>query len=271
MPPDTLRPEQQDDNNGGKSNESGDVCCREAGKNAIHETEDETSQDSPRKASQSAEYDAGDAFHEGEASHSGTDTEKRTDKATRNRRQTAPQKHRKRRNNVDVNALQGCAFAFLGDRKHRLAASAVPDEEEQGHQECKADQKNDKSFPRYCNAEDAEDAGEGAGIRQRLAAGNKKDDALNYKRQAYGNRHWSVGIASEGSEADTFEEDAQPSDEKGGNKNGREEVKAELRDRVVDQIGADHVYLAVGDLHDPHYAEDQRQSQGDQDIYAPQH
>ena len=180
---------------------------------------------------------------------------KGTDEPTRDGGKAASQEHGECRDEIDVYALQGRPVALLGDRKHRLTASAVPDEEEEDHQEDKTDQDDDEPVPRHGNAENMEDAREGTGVGQRLAARDKEDDALDYKGEAYGNCHRSVRIASKGSEADTFEEDAEAPDEKGGDKDGREEIHAELRHHVVDQVGADHVYLAVRDLHDPHDAE----------------
>ena len=79
--------------------------------------------------------------------------------------------------------------------------------------------------------------------------------------------HGGLQVAADLAKDEPLEEDAQYAQSKGRQQQGPEEVDMGGDTCVVDDVGAEHVYLAVGEVQDAHDAEEKGQPQGDENVY----
>ena len=75
MPPDALRSEEQDHDNSGKSNESGNVSRREGRQNTINKSKNQATHNSTWDAAQTTQDDHRNALHHGKTTHRRVNTE----------------------------------------------------------------------------------------------------------------------------------------------------------------------------------------------------
>ena len=74
------------------------------------------------------------------------------------------------------------------------------------------------------------------------------------------------GLALKRSQKDTLEKDPEDAGRHDRDDDRRVEAQAELVGEVVDDVGADHVHLAVSKLNDVHDAQDEGQPKGYQNV-----
>ena len=214
------------------------------------------------------------AFSDGEVAHARVDDEHRPEQRAGGGGEPGAEREGGRVDAVDLHAHQRRRVAVLEGRAHRLAELGAVDErvgagdQRQGHDE------HEQPVPRHRDGADHQRRGRKRGVDRLGDAGpGQLLGVLQGDPGADHHQHGGVDVGAaqpaQQHELDARAPSSAPSST--ASASARKKLAPGQHHPHVHHVGAEGVELAVGEVHHPHDAEDQRQADAEQRVRAAQH
>ena len=243
-----------------------------AGAQLFHQRENESADGGAGDAAEAAQDDDGEGLERGGIAHGRIDDEDGPQECAGRRGETGAQGEGCRVDGVDLDAHQRGRLPVLEGGAHRLAELGAIDERVGSRDQRECDDEHEQPVP-----------GDGYRPQHQRVRRERRVDRLRHARPgqllevlqrdpgADHHQHGGVDVgAPQPAQQRELDRRAEHDPEQHRQRQGEEEVHAGQHHPHEHHVGAEAVELAVGEVHHPHDAEDQRQPDAQQRIGAAQ-
>ena len=227
------------------------------------------------EAADAAHDDDDEGGHDHRAADIGIDADQRRHDGTGGARHAGAEPHREQRQLVDRHALERRRLAVLRAGAERPAEPRALEEEPEPDQQHDRNAEGDEPLPRHRDAVHAEERRcpgiERRDVLHQADAENDRGEHLEDEEHADGHDQPTERVFPHRLEQKLLDDQSDDADDDHGRDHGSEEGQLVLGVEPEHDVGAGHVELAVGEVDDPHDAEDENQTHRHQRDEAALH